>query len=629
MLPRIRRRRAWLLWLALPIVVAALDLALLNRVIPETLSVDVGARGDEAMVRDAWKPEQDGEGVTYRWTSALTVVAVRSPIELPGAELLIELGGVPYNAKPVVFALDDTTQSIVLGSQQPRAYHMLLAPSPSPDSRVNLALGTYAQQVGGDTRDLGVRLDEVSITRWDGVALPALPAIASQTTLIVCGTLAVRRLRPGRPLLWATGVLLLALALWIVALDPLLATSWLLRAAGVALAGLLFAHAGVPLLDRALPELGPPPLRRWIYALLLLSVFVRLVGVAYPRFASHDHIIHRERLAGVRIGRLQQWDTPSEFGNRGTIVPSAYYVLASPPGLALGDADLALQWLAAAVDGAGVVLVVLLARRLGASTRAALIAAVLVACLPIQFTALWWGFGPQVLGQWLLVAVAVMAAHEQPPSPRLRLVAGVTLTVALLAHPGAVTLGGVWLAGTVFVAAIAGRRRYAAGWAGVLAAAATVAVALLYVDQLVAQVQSLATPATGNPGMDEATRLRLLWQALNSSFRPLGRAGALAGVLALAIWTRGPGRVPALAWIGSALVFLLVDVATGLQVRYSYFALPLVVIGFGMLLDRMMRTRLLALVGWGIVAAVAAAGLSLWYSGVIDAVKPTLTALTH
>ena len=162
-----------------------------------------------------------------------------------------------------------------------------------------------------------------------------------------------------------------------------------------------------------------------------------------------------------------------------------------------------------------------------------------------------------------------------------------------------------------------------------LAAAAAVAVALLYVDQLVAQVQSLATPATGNPGMDEATRLRLLWQALNSSFRPLGRAGALAGVLALVIWTRGPGRVPALAWIGSALVFLLVDVATGLQVRYSYFALPLVVIGFGMLLDRMMRARLLALVGWGIVAAVAGAGLSLWYSGVIDAVKPTLTALTH
>ena len=134
LLPRIRRRRAWLLWLVLPIVVAALDLALLNRVIPETLSVDVGARGDEAMVRDAWKPEQDGEGVTYRWTSALTVVAVQSPLELPGAELLIELGGVPYNAKPSCSHSTIPRRASCSARSSHAPIICCLRPSPSPDS---------------------------------------------------------------------------------------------------------------------------------------------------------------------------------------------------------------------------------------------------------------------------------------------------------------------------------------------------------------------------------------------------------------------------------------------------------------------------------------------------------------
>jgi hypothetical protein len=96
------------------------------------------------------------------------------------------------------------------------------------------------------------------------------------------------------------------------------------------------------------------------------------------------------------------------------------------------------------------------------------------------------------------------------------------------------------------------------------------------------------------------------------------------------VWARGLHRWLVLAWLASAALFFAVDLRTGLQVRYAYFVAPLVCAGGGLLLDRLAARRWWGrVVAYALVALVVVAGLTLWYTGVELALKPSLRPLTH
>ncbi len=68
----------------------------------------------------------------------------------------------------------------------------------------------------------------------------------------------------------------------------------------------------------------------------------------------------------------------------------------------------------------------------------------------------------------------------------------------------------------------------------------------------------------------------------------------------------------------------------GLQVRYMYFAIPIVCAGLGILLDLVMARRPWGqLAGWCMLSAISYSGIVLLYGSVLWGFKPLLSALTH
>jgi hypothetical protein len=104
----------------------------------------------------------------------------------------------------------------------------------------------------------------------------------------------------------------------------------------------------------------------------------------------------------------------------------------------------------------------------------------------------------------------------------------------------------------------------------------------------------------------------------------------IISIVFLVYRARGTHRLLVIAWLGSSLLFFGVDLAFGLQIRYAYFAIPMLCAGFALLLDRLIaRHRLGWLVAGCLVAFIGWMGLKLWFDGVVLASKPSLRALTH
>jgi hypothetical protein len=431
---------------------------------------------------------------------------------------------------------------------------------------------------------------------------------------------------------YALGAGLVGLQAWMASYNPFMAGAWESRllAMGIGLAAL--AGALPPVLQRTWPGHEGRLAARALLLITVLAVAIRLFGLFYPSFGSHDLYIHRARLDDVQHGRLLLFDHPSEFGGQIAIVPPAFYVIAAPLTLLYHDPGVVIQGLYAFLDGTSALLVGLLVHRIGGGRRAALIAAICVAMLPIQFTILWWGFGPQIVGQWLLLLLAVLLCRDDALSPGTWKLATVVLCVAFLMHNGAVALGGVWLG--VYLLLTWRRGALRAKWwrreMSMLVIAGAVAFALLYIDVVALEIGQLAGGMRASEPLAEPSRLRLIVAGLSASFRPLGGIASLGCLIALVRRSPGRSRWLVFGWLLSSLVFLLIDVVAGVQVRYAYFAIPMLCAGIGLVLEQIMaRWSWGWLVGWGVVAAIAVAGMDLWLDGVILFVKPTLIALTH
>jgi hypothetical protein len=88
----------------------------------------------------------------------------------------------------------------------------------------------------------------------------------------------------------------------------------------------------------------------------------------------------------------------------------------------------------------------------------------------------------------------------------------------------------------------------------------------------------------------------------------------------------GPELV--LGWIGAALIFLLVEITTGLQVRYIYFLTPLACILAGLLLDRLaVHGAVARWVAWTVAVLLLAQGSAAWLISAFNDLRMSMVSL--
>ncbi|MEI7772618.1 MAG: hypothetical protein WCI67_21690, partial [Chloroflexales bacterium] len=416
-----------------------------------------------------------------------------------------------------------------------------------------------------------------------------------------------------------------------------LAAPWLVGLACAAVAAYGLSSGLMALAPRIAPGASAGFLRAALL-ITLAALALRLAGALYPSFFSHDLVLHSRWLFNVQLGTLAQYNRPYEFSGRLSIIPPTVYILAAPITV-LGNSRVAIQALYGMADGLTPLLTALLALRLGLSERAALVAGALIAAMPMLFTALFWGFLPQIVGQVLSLGLLAGMADDRPYRTTGWLLAGMLTVMAFLIHTGVLLLIGVCLGlyvllGTRVLRAEPWRWRM---WGAVLIGASLCGLLLQYIDAARPMLGGiLAGPPAPVGGVDraaaaggEAARLSQIWVGLQASFAPL--PVPLVGLgLAYLIWrTHGHRRLLSVAWVGSTLLFFGVDLLTGLQVRYGYFIAPLACVGVAALTERIESRPAGRLATLALVGLVVAAGVSLWVSGAFFGVRPSVNPLTH
>lgn len=635
-------------------------------------TLDVGYRADRHYLEGFFRREVDAQGRDYRWSTAQAMLRISGFPAPAQASLELNLGGLPATAsvpRPLTIYLSnqreaaaDATPWLVLPlDAAPRRYQLLLPPDALRDGRLYVGLHTEASSVPPDRREVGFRLDSFSVGWAAGVpVLPAWHVLAVQAALVLVAGAVGWRLHPQGRTAWLLGLGLVVGLAAMTGLAPFEAAAWQQRllVAGLAILGLVVGL--YPRLHHLLPAATPAAARRELGILLLLTLVllaVRLLAALYPTFDSHDWYIHEERQHLFQWGNLLLFDKPAEFSRQIAIVPPAFYILVAPLSLLTLNTVPTTQGLYMFFDGVSLLALALLVRWLGGGKWAGRLALLLLGLLPIQYTALWWGFGPQVIGQALILILAVFVMQPRMPHLWQWLLAGLLLCVLLLTHNGVALLGGIWLGGYVVLDWLFSptNRGNRLRWIGLGAGTAMLAVLLLYIDVIQLQLTGVAENERIAFTAEDIFRVKWTLGSLCASWQPLApvcdqfvpgtnpatvlpQIGVtlisllvpLTSLLVLVVQTHWRGRRLVLPWIGSAALFLAVDLATGLQVRYAYFLTPLVCAGLAVALEGLLRRHRRA---WVVVLAVlllvGVAGLGLWYSGVVAAIKPSLRPLTH
>ncbi len=642
-------RRAALLAL-LSIAVVILNITALH-LGPSGYTIDVGSYQDQAALLQFHGPERNAAGTSYRWSNPSSTLVMRGPQMGIPAVIELGLGSLPPGAlepRELTLSLDGATWTMLELPNQPRQLRLLLPPGLLADGEVAVGLKSATTIAPGDGRPVGVFVDQVGL-RWfgRGLLLPVPSVLVAQIGLLLIW-LALAHHLALRPL-WSIAIAALMLAALILnALHrPDLAPTYQIRLLGGGLVSALLIWGLSRGLPHAIPE-ASPRVMKLLLLITLATLTIRLAGILYPLFFSHDLAIHLRRLRDVQFGRLLLVERPYEFDQRVILLVPSLYLLLLPATL-LVDRITALQLTYALVEATTPLLVGVLALRLGLSGRVALLAAVLIALLPMNLTALHWGFAQQILAQWLALLLLVVMAG---PAPRRALGwAGVVLlmTVTLLFHVGTFLLIGVCLSLLLLLGLWPRLRAIATGhlpiaqlftaaewrgWALSSAAAAGMAFFFHYIDQLRTIITSLLNPSVltlsrNAAQSDQLARLQQVWVGLNASFAPLPVGLTLAGALALLWRVRGQQLLLVVAWLATTLIFLTVDMVTGQQVRYGYFSAPIILTGIALLLGNWLHRPVGRIIVWALIALVLIAGLQLWYTSIYLGIKPSINPLTH
>jgi hypothetical protein len=622
--------RAWLV--ALPLLAALLCAVLLALAqMPgltarrATQRLDVASRETALLLDGFHAAEHDARG-SYRWTSGESRITF-GPAGV-GGQLALRLSFGPPPAQPLgsfTLELDGQPRVKLPIDPRPRQYQVLVPRAAAQFDGLTIGLQSATVSTQADTRPLGLRFEGAALSVVGARAIwPAPLLLLAQTALLLLGALVLRRLRIPSALAVA-GVALLALAIFAAGLaQPLLLSRYLVRlaVASALLAGLTYWL--LPRAERACAWIGPPRVVRALWGITLLACAIRLAGALYPLFSGFDLALNVDRLAQNLAGQLVITRRSIEFHNGITIYPPGPY-LAFMPGLLLGLAPpMLIQGSIALFDGMAAFAIGALARALGASGRTALLAALLYAAAPVGLTALWFGLTAQVFGQALMapLALVLLAALREPRRLPLWMVATALLGLAVLSHIGVTIVAFVWL-GLAWLLLIRHGAAPSLAWRRlllVLAISAVLGVVLLYADVAALKIQEIDTIGRTIAAEGYAPIYALIWRGFLIAFHPLVLLLLPAGLTLLLRRHRPAGASElTVAWLGTALLFLLVEIATGLQVRYIYFLTPLACILGGLLLDRLAARGVLARwVVWAVALLLLAQGSAAWLTSAFN-----------
>lgn len=567
---------------------------------------DVGRDDDYLYLRDFHEPEQVGS-IDFRWTGARARIVLPT---VPGNSSwrgTIRLSGhrPPDEAPPIVDVLLDGR--LVGRFQTVRAYAdytFTYRREALPPDDLEIVLRTTTFAPPGDGRALGVAVDWLTLEPVDaGPGRPLLPTM--QYTLMLLGLLGI-----GGSLLARLGA-----GPWVVAAAAAVATvailvgerlrhdltavyiqSLFVVATALLVAVLLarpavrrlFTAGGVALTSRD---------ERLLLGVFLFGAAVHLAGVFYPSFWAHDMGFQQNRLNDVLRGNLLLSTVSAEWGYRRTPYPPALYLLLAPLA-AVSEPSFALRLLPPIVDAASVLPIFYLLRRLRVDDPAPILAAFCYTLLPATYQLLWWGFFPNLFGQFVtLVALALVVGHwDDLARPRWCLALAGVLTVALLSHPGTFVLTLALLpvlAGALTIGQH-GRRRGVAALALACGAAVAIAYALYYrhfAGLLLDQLRAAAVGADVLPAGVSADRS---WVPAYIGRRVFALPFLLYFTLT---WVAGIGLAFARRPLGWALLAILltatafaaVHVVAGVWVRYFVFVSPALAMGTGVALGWLVR----------------------------------------
>lgn len=624
-------RNGW--WLALAVCGCAMLVVLVQAGIlssqRDLLSITAASREARVVFAGFHDAERDERG-RYRWTTGDSIVTFPQIGRGAGFALLLHLGPPPVTlpAPQMVIRYNDGAPIRFATNDQPRLYRLLVPPTSTGQVRVRVQSDIV--QVAGDPRTVGVRVESVELRPYGATLVwPGLMLIAVESAILALMALLLHALKLRLSVVVA-GLLVVALALaWVSVIQMVLIVPYLVRLA-VAMALLVaLTYGGVPWLVRRLGADWALPL----WGATLLAMLVRLTGALYPTFTAHDLPLNVERLLTTVSGDLLVTNRSFEFGGGVTIYPPGPYLALqwalllgiAPPVLVAGGIAL--------LDGLSALSVGLLARALGLGQRGALGAALLYAGMPVSLMALFFGHTAQAFGQSMMVPLllALLAALQRPTESRRWLLAALPLSVALLSHIGVTVIAVAWL-GLSWLALVPQRN---VSWQGkwrfgaLLAGCALLALALIYGSVLGAHLAQ--TQEIGSEALEEgfAPAYWLIWRGFVIAFNGAGLLLAPIGLLVLARRSLPPGgRELVGAWIGTAVLFLAVELISGLQVRYIYFLTPIVCVLLGCVLERLAAISLLG----RRLAAVATLVLILqgwivWYNGVFFAERVSMVAL--
>lgn len=630
------------------LLIAALGLLLADMFMfwfqPARYTVPIGNFRDKYFLEGVHRQETADDGQSYRWTEAHSTLWLNHVRVGDYSLLTLDMGGRPEPAQ-LRLSLRDQPWLEFTAQTTARKYSFLLPHD--ANQQIWLGIDSPTFQVAGDPRHLGIKLQAFTITNiYHRLPLPPSGQYLSQLLLLILVGLMMQRLEWRWPA-QAAMLAALALGLALVLSRELLQTMEYLPRLTLAAAVLtVLTWLVLPLVERwlvtgSVPGTGLMQQRELyvLWALMLAGCGIRLAGVLYPSFGGQDLGRNLDRLFATMNGQLYIIAPSGEFAKGLTIYPTGPYLALMPGVLATTDTAALMQGGLALMDGLTALLTGLLVYRLGGNTHAARLALVLYAGNIAAFGAMSYSFSAQIFGQWFSAPLAILLlCSEWPPRPRTWLLAMLLMLFGVFSHIGVAILALAWMGLILLLTTFVQRRIAWWGW-GLFVLGCLLSFGFLYVE-IVGPTLEHASAKVVPRSVGSGTLLKgwrmLLLNGLRIGYSDIGLALLPVGMVLFVRHIRskalGTGKqwIVVVAWLLATLFFLGVDLVLDVQVRYFYFALPLVLALIALPLGWISaRTRLGTLAAWGIVLLIIVPQVMLWFSATWGEGKIPMTPLTH
>jgi 4-amino-4-deoxy-L-arabinose transferase-like glycosyltransferase len=595
-------------------------------------------------------PKNQPDWFYYRWSKG------PAQLDFPGIGkrdyiLKVRMANEP-NPSPDYFIYANETM-IASGKFQPGAtdyeFKIPATALTGKSGDLDLRFDVKAFQPKGDERQLGfVLISAELLPAGNGFVIPPVEQLAYLIGVVllvylICGRAGFNGWIAAGVGGFVTLVLAYVVAtpgarIWLTVFSPQLAFAF-----GVAL--LMLVLVDIPLRH----VWGERRERAWVLSIFGLALAIKLGGTLHPQIYMVDLGFHYNNFVALwENGEWFRKIKSAEWGSRETYYPPTTYVFAGLFQWLVPDRILLLKLWMCIMEGTRCLLIYYLVKRTLGDGRAAIIAAFMMAVLPVAVISLSFAQVANLFGEWLILAILclVVAKYEQLRRPPYFVALAFLLLAAFVQHPGVILLSG-----TVFLLILLlmwRTRQSRQGWTALLACyliALVLSFAMYHwktTQEMIPQaLQTVSDKISGAPA-GEGTDKPVLKVGGSVGDERLGLKrtvvenfsdwwwGGLKGfwsevlvyykVIPLLfvpwsfwwLWkTSRPNSPPTednisvdkaarrrlfwagVAWFGVAVVFALLGWTLNLYVRYSLFLLPFVSIGAAIFLARLWKRQ-----GW-------------------------------